>query len=39
MDKYKAIGKGVSLEKFMEKRRKKNAAKEHTKIPMTRRSA
>ncbi|KAJ3322886.1 hypothetical protein HDV06_002545 [Boothiomyces sp. JEL0866] len=38
IDKYKSIGKGANLEKVLEKRRKKNAAKEHTKIPTSRRS-
>ncbi|KAJ3276380.1 rRNA biogenesis protein rrp36 [Terramyces sp. JEL0728] len=38
VDKYKSIGKGANLEKILEKRRKKNAAKEHTRIPTTRRS-
>ncbi|KAJ3262552.1 rRNA biogenesis protein rrp36 [Boothiomyces macroporosus] len=38
IEKYKSIGKGANLEKVLEKRRKKNAAKEHTRIPTTRRS-
>ncbi|KAI8896775.1 hypothetical protein BC833DRAFT_596153 [Globomyces pollinis-pini] len=38
VEKFKSIGKGVSMEKFLEKRRKKNASREHRKIPSTRRS-
>ncbi|KAJ3000079.1 hypothetical protein HDV02_000727 [Globomyces sp. JEL0801] len=37
VEKFKSIGKGVSMEKFLEKRRKKNASREHRKIPSTRR--
>ncbi len=50
LDKYKEISKssthtplgqshGNNLEKFLEKKRKKNAGKEHTRIPRKRRSA
>ncbi|KAJ3305949.1 rRNA biogenesis protein rrp36 [Kappamyces sp. JEL0829] len=37
-EKYKSLGKGVSMEKFLEKRRKRNSQKEHVKMPSTRRS-
>ena len=37
LEKFKNVGKDGDLDKFLEKRRKKNAAKEHLKVPLSRR--
>ena len=39
IEKYKQLKASGKLEKFLEKRRKKNAAKDHRYIPSSRRSA
>eukprot|EP00976_Prorocentrum_cordatum_P098424 1191392-Prorocentrum_minimum.AAC.1 len=39
IEKYKQLKKSGKLEKFLETRRKKNAAKDHRYIPTNRRSA
>jgi hypothetical protein len=38
IEQYNKLGKGTNMEKFLEKRRKKNYAKEHKSMPRVRRS-